>query len=236
MTGTELKTLCTSLNGGASIDDTLLESLVNVGKAVFEGERDWMALRKTDTSLSATTSSTWQTQYSTASITDFLRFRGNFPIRLFDGDNRIEYFRQVPFERRLEYKDINNTFVYDVKNKKFYLNGTLPFAGTLYVNYITNTGDVVLTSNNELDVDGYFPFPSRFHPLLAFYGVGVHKGAVDYDEINKQMLPSNQSVLIALKDALVKWDDALQLNEQEDTDPTGDYGHFRSGAINTHEN
>ena len=38
-------------------------------------------------------------------------------------------------------------------------------------------------------------FPDRFIPLLAYYAVGIHKGAVDYDSINRQMLPSNQKTL-----------------------------------------
>jgi hypothetical protein len=59
------------------------------------------------------------------------RFYGDFPIRLFDGNNRIEYYRQVPFEERLAFKDVPNTFVYDEANKTLYLNGSINFAGTL---------------------------------------------------------------------------------------------------------
>lgn len=233
MTGPELKNFCTSLNGDAPIDDTLLETLLNVGKAIFEGERDWMILRKTNTTLSASSSGTWQTAISLSTITDFLRFYGDYPIRLFDGNNRIEHYRQVPFSKRLEYKDVSNTFCYDVKNKRIYLNGVVAFSGTLYINYISNSGAIELTESGDYETVGTFPFPAIYHPVLGFYAIGVHKGAIDYDDITKSMLPSNQGALIALKNAMETWDTKLQLSEVEQTDPSIDESSsFRSNAIN----
>jgi hypothetical protein len=64
-----------------------------------------------------------------------------YPIRLFDGNNKIAKYRLVPFEQRLEYKDSPNTAVYDHVNKILYLNGTVPHAGTLYIRYIRTTSD-----------------------------------------------------------------------------------------------
>ena len=49
MTSDELKTLCTELNGGASIGQTLLFQLLNLSRALVEQKRPWMVLRKTDT-------------------------------------------------------------------------------------------------------------------------------------------------------------------------------------------
>jgi len=224
MIGTVLKTLCISLNGDSAIEVTLLNSLVNIAKATLEGERDWMALRKTDTSLSisASTTNQWNTSLSLSDITDFLRFYGDYPIRIFDGNNKIEYYRQVPFSKRLEYKDIPNTFVHDIANKKIYLNGTVVMSGTLYINYIINTSDIDVDGTTDIETNGTFPFPSRFHPLLAFYAVGISKGAVDYDSINREMLPSNQVALFALKNAMLVYDTKMQLAEvaMTDTDET----------------
>ncbi len=50
MTGEALKELCTELNGGDSIGDTLLASLLNIAKALVEQRRPWVILRYTDTS------------------------------------------------------------------------------------------------------------------------------------------------------------------------------------------
>src|SRR5712671_3248311 len=106
MTGTELSTLCEEINGGASIGDTLLFQFINLAKAMVEQLRPWMILRSTDTSKTVTTANTWQTAIDLSTITDFNRFYesdDNAPIKLFDGGYRIEYYRQVPFNRRLEF-------------------------------------------------------------------------------------------------------------------------------------
>lgn len=236
MTGTELNTLITSVNGGNSIDITLGESLVKVAKSIIEGERDWMPLRKTDTSISFLSGSTWQTAYSLAGITDFLRFYGDFPIRIFDGANRIDQYRQVPFEQRLEYKDMNGTFVYDESNNSIYFNGTNNMAGTVYLSYIKDTPAIELDTAIDLKTAGTFVFPDRFHPLLAFYIVGISKGAIDYDDINRSMLPANQATLVSLKNSMVDWDNKKQLISVENTDPYrgGDsYGNgYASNRIN----
>ena len=231
MTGPEITTFATTLNGGASIDDTLLEQFVNIGRTLIEGERPWMVLRRTDTSLTASPSDTWQTAKSLAGITNFSRFYGEFPVRLFDGDNRVEHYRQVPWERRLDYKDIGNTFVYDAASNQIYLNGIVPFTGTIYLNYIEDSGDIDLTDATNV----WTRFPTRFSPLLGFYAVGVYKGAVDYDSINREMLPSNQAALNALREAMISWDTEIQLSSIEFNDPGEGYGYPRGGAINIHD-
>ncbi len=229
MIGTSLSTLCTSLNGGATIDATLLTQLINIGKNILEEERPWMVLRKTDTSKTVTTSNLYTTAISLATITQFNRFYGNFAVRLFDGANRIEYYRQVPWDERLVYKDVGNTFCYDANSGNIYLNGVVPFNGTLHINYLTTLIDIDLTSATEV----WSPFPPRFGAILGFYAVGVNKGAIDYDEINKEMLPSNQTVLGALKNAMEKWDNELQSSAIEMNDPTDQFAYPRAGAIDT---
>ena len=227
--GTELTTFITGLNGGASIDASLLDVLVDTAKSIIEEERPWMVLRKTDTSKTVATSSLWTTSIDISTITDFSRFYGEKPLILFDGNNLKQYYRQVPFDRRLEYKDVSNTFCFDENAKKIYLNGIVPFAGTLYINYISTSTAIDLTADTAV----WTSFPSRFLPLLGFYAVGVHKGAVDYDSINKLMLPSNQAVMYSLKNAMEKWDNERQMSSIENNDPTEEYdGGFRSGAIN----
>jgi hypothetical protein len=247
MTPEEIKTLCTNLNGGAPIDDDLLQSLLNQGRTILFSERDWVFLRKTNTAISVTQNNdSWNTAVSLATITDFFRFfntdLGNksYSIALYDsGNDRIEYFRQVPFSKRLEYKNVPNTFCYDRANHQIYFNSDIPFSGVLYINYLQNPTqiDIITTTNSNLttsmETAGTMPFLSIYHPIVAYYAIGINKGAVDYDSINREMLPNNQAILNSLKNAMEKWDTNLQLDEQMGTDPTGGDGDiFVSGRVN----
>lgn len=233
MTGEQLTTLITGLNGGATIDATLLAILTQTGQAVLEAERDWMVLRKTSTSKSASTSNTWQTAIDISTITDFSHFLDDNQIVLFDSaSNTKEYYRQVPWDRRLEYKDVSGTFVYDANTKNVYLNGVVPFSGTLYINYVSSSTLIDLTSASTI----WALFPERFHPLLGFYAVGIHKGAVDYDSINKQMLPENRAAMLALKNGMEKWDDKMQASAIQFNDPSEAGEYPRSRAVNIHDN
>jgi hypothetical protein len=222
MTGTELQTLSTEINGGASIGSTLLLQFLNLAKTLVEQQRPWMVLRHTDTSKSATTGNTWQTAIDLSTIDRFNRFYGEKPIKLFDGTNRVSKFVQVPWDRRLEFKDQPNTFVYDEANQTLYLNGTVPFAGTLYIDHIKDSEDI--------DADTSWSFPSWAHPLLAFYAVGMHKGGVDYDDINARMAPDNRAQATLILQQLAVWDNEKQLQAQQNVDPYADEG-YRSGTI-----
>lgn len=232
-TGAQLATFINQLNAEADIDLVLMGTLVDAACTILEEEREWQILRKTNTSINVTTGNTWQTALSLgAAVTDFGRFYGEFAIRLFDGGDRVEYYRNVPFDRRLEYKNDSNTCCFDDNAGILYLNGTVAFAGTLYVNYIATSVEIDLEDETD---DAWQPFPTRFLPVLGFYAIGVFKGAVDYDSINREMLPMNAATLLALKNAFVKWDDARQRASLEQNDPTELYSYPRSRAIDRNE-
>jgi len=214
MTGTEFSTAATEINGGASIGSTFLFQLGNLGKNLIEQRRPWMLLRKTDTSKTATTVNTWQTAIDLSTITDFNRFYGSHPIRLFDGSNRIEKYRLVPFEERLRFKDTSGTACYDAGSKTLYLNGTVNYAGTLYIRYIRSTASFTSAS------DTIWVFPDWSHLLIPMFAVGLHKGGVDFDDINARMAPENRAVAELTVKQLENWDNELQQNEIEDHDPT----------------
>ena len=219
-TGAELETFITGLNADAAIDSTLLTVLVDNAKAIIEEERPWMVLRKTSTSKSVTTAYTWQTAIDLSTITDFSRFydtNGGVVIRLFDGGSRIHEYQLKPIEDRLEWKDVSGTCVYDDNGKTLYLNGLVPFSGTLYIPYVSTSPEISLASATAV----WTAFPSRFLPILGYYAIGIHKGAIDYDEINRAMLPSNAAALGALKNAMEKWDNEKQLSSLASNDPSG---------------
>ncbi len=230
-TGVQLATFITSLNAGASIDADLLEALVSNAKTILEEERPWMVLRKTDSSKTVTTANTWQMPIDLSTITDFSRFYANqdgVVVKLFDGDNRIEYYTLKSFDQRLEYKDVSNTCVYDENTKTLYLNGLLPFSGTLHIPYMSTSTEVDLASTSAV----WTVFPSRFLPILGYYAIQVMKGAIDYDSINREMLPENRVAYEALKNAMANWDNEKALASIQANDPTDMYGAPRSGAIN----
>jgi len=228
-TGVELTTFITSLNGGATIDADLLDVLVDNAKTIIEEERPWEVLRKTDTSVSVTTGNTWETAHDLSAITDFSRFYGEF-IKLFDGNNRIDYIRLVPFDRRLENKDNGGTACFDENSKTLYLNGTVAFSGTLWIPYISTSTTVDLTSTDAV----WTVFPSRFLPILGYYACQIHKGAIDYDSINKMMLPEHKETFRVLKNALEEWDNEKQLNALNFNDPSNRSG-YRTDVINRDE-
>ena len=229
MTGDVLDTFVDEVNGGASIGSTLKFQLINLYKAMVEQRRPWMVLRYTDTSKTVTTANTWQTAIDLSTITRLNRFYGEYPIRLFDGTNRIERYRQVPFEARLEHKDASGTFCYDEASKTLYLNGTVGFAGTLYISCIKDSADLINLDSSE------WVFPSWSHALLGFGAVAIHKGGIDYDDINARMSPENRAQAEQLFQMLEKWDNEKQLGSINTYDPTGsqDEG-YRPGAINIH--
>jgi len=227
MTGQALNTFITGLNGGFSLDTTLVNVLVNTAKTIIQAERPWMVLRKTDTSKTVTTASTWQTGIDLSTITYFSTFYGDLSIRLFDGNNRVEYYRQIAWDRRLEYKDVSNTFTFDENSKTLYLNGTVPFTGTLYINYVADTEDIDVESASAV----WSPFPSRFVPLLGFYAIGIHMGGVDYDTITSRQAPMNLATMNALKNAMSTWDNERQQTSLNYNDPTDNFAYPRSGAV-----
>jgi hypothetical protein len=230
MTGTELATFCQEVNGGASIGSTVLFQFLNLAKAMVEQLRPWMVLRYTDTSKMVTTGNTWQTAIDLSTIARFNRFYesdDNAPIKLFDGGYRIEYYRQVPFNQRLDYIYVPNTFCYDEASKMLYLNGTVQFAGTLYINHIKDSVDVPTGDTTA------WVFPSWSHALLGFYAVAINKGGVDYDDINARMAPDNRAQANAIIQRLEAWDGEKQLQAQQGADPyNAPHDGYRPGAIN----
>ena len=160
-------------------------------------------------------------------IDDFSEFYSDYPIKLTDNGNKVEYLQQVPFDRRLDYKDSSNTFCYDENENKLYFNGNLPFSGTLYIDYVSTTDGIDLESNERV----WNKFPKRFLPILGFYAIGLHMGGVDYDSITARQAPNNLEVMKALKMAMETWDNSRQMSTIRHNDPTNRHDGFRNGAI-----
>lgn len=232
MTGTELETLAKEVNSGDPIGSTLLFQLINIARHIVEKRRPWMFLRRTDTSKTVTASSqsAWQTGIDLSTITKFARFYDSdtAPIRLFDGNQTFVDYWLRPFEDRLRYIQSPGTACYDEATKTLYLNGSIQFAGTLYINHIIDSGDV------EDDDSSSWAFPSYAHPLLAFMAVAINKGGIDFDDIHARMAPDNRAVAQSIMTMLEGEDNEKQLSARRNVDPYNEDSGFRSGAINIH--
>jgi hypothetical protein len=110
----------------------------------------------------------------------------------------------VPWNERLYYKDVPNTFVYNEAGEQLYLNDIVTFAGSMYIDYIQNSPD--LTNDDSSS----WVFPSWAHPLLGFFSVGINKGGVDYHDINARMAPDNRAPAQQIINMLSSWDNAKQ--------------------------
>jgi hypothetical protein len=214
MTGPELYTFGTSVNGSEPIDTTLYFQFVNIARAMVQRLRPWMILHKTDTSktVSASSANAWQTAIDLSTITDFDRFYGEHPVKLFDGTASFLSYKQVPWDQRLSYFQVPGTFVYNEATKALYLNGSIPFSGTLYIDYLYDPGDITNSDSST------WVFPSWSHPLLGYLGVGAYKGGVDFDEVSARMAPDNRASAQQIIQMLENWDNEKQLGASQGVD------------------
>lgn len=65
------------------------------------------------------------------------------------------------------------TFVYDEAAKTLYLNGTVQFAGTLYIDHVKDSPEIENSDSSS------WVFPSWAHSLLGFYAVAINKVGAD---------------------------------------------------------
>ncbi|OJU24960.1 MAG: hypothetical protein BGN91_09295 [Nitrobacter sp. 62-13] len=66
-----------------------------------------------------------------------------------------------------------STFVYNQAAKALYVNGTVQFAGTLYIDHVKDSPEITNDDSSS------WVSPSWAHPLLGFYAVAINKGGVD---------------------------------------------------------
>lgn len=187
MTGQEEIDLITSILGGESPDPVYLLQLVNLSKLKWENLRAWKVLIKKDTSKTVTGASLYTTAIDCP--TDFKRYLGETRLtqgmlRLFDGNNNVQYLYEVPYEDILEYKDQFGFFAVDYGNNKFYIMGKVPGSFTIIQNYIRKTATITLSSSWE-------NFDSDFHPILAFDSAARWRLGTDYDDMNQRNADDN---------------------------------------------
>jgi hypothetical protein len=223
--GSDYYTMVSNLLGGYQINSTLFYQLLNIARSNREMERPWMRLRKLDSSLLANTGDTYLTAKALQS--DFRRFLNNGTIRLFDGNNTILYYTEIPFESRLEHKDDNSAYYVDYANLNLYLTGKVDKQYQIHLFYIYNPGDITVTTS-------WLNFPSEFHSILAFDVAAMWRLGADYDDQNARMGDENGKMAEVIKHAMHAWDNELALSAVENLDYYGaNQLPWRGGRVDT---
>lgn len=210
MDGSALKTLTTSLLGGFEMDDTLFYSLLNIAKGVRENQRDWMKLKKSDITKTATTGDNFQT--SKALPSDFSRWQKEKPMVLYDSGNTQtfrEYF-EIPQNEKILYQTDNNRFYVDYTAMLAYLTGTVDRTYLIAMNYLIDSPDIAAGTS--------WIFPTWAHPLLAYDVAANYKGGIDFDFVNMQQAASNKEIAKQIEQGLIKWDASLQVGSLRGVD------------------
>ncbi len=199
MTGQQLKDLTTELLGGRELGDTLFLQLLNMAKGIIEGERDWRYLLTEDSANSAAAGDTYLTMKTIPSR--FLFPVSRDPVVLRNGTSVVTY-QTIGFTKRHDNQLTPGLVYFDYKNSQFALCGGVSQAYTIYLYYIAESADLTLTTS--------WTFPTFAHPLLAYYVAALHKGGIDYDDVNRLMAPENRSIVDTIRRRLVQWDDKLK--------------------------
>lgn len=209
-TGQDILDMTTELLGGEVLDETFFLSLLNYARIVREGKRDWSWLKKKDTSISWLTSDTAAT--SKAVPSDFSR-----PIKATAKANPIVFLRadgrkygvgqEIPIEQQYDYQDTPNKFFvdYGVDPKVLYFTTAAPENLTAALFYISSGPDITLST-------GWARIPAKFWPLLAYDISIMHKGDVDFDEINARMARNSGLTVEQLETAMVMEDERQKLS------------------------
>lgn len=227
MTGSDYYTMVTGLLNNFQMDLVLFYQFLNLARTNREAERDYKVLTVIDTGQAVSAANTWQTQLSLP--TGFVRpldgLEEEGELRLFDGTNDIQDIHLIPFERRLDNKDVSGYASIDHANGLYYLLGTISKNYSVYFPFIKDFGDIS-------SAVAWQQIPARFHPILAFDVAAMYRLGVDYDDINARNADANGAAAELLNRSMHRWDNKLALIEAQNLDyGRGDRG-YRSGAIN----
>jgi|SRR3990167_880108 len=202
MEGLAIKTFVeTGLLDGQTINDTFFYQLLNIAKTKIEAERNWMVLKKQDSSQTENSGDTFLTTKTLPS--DFANMIKLFTAKS-DGSGQI-FYTPIPFDQRYAYQNSSRVFWIDIANKTFGLCGTHNESRTIHLIYRSTSTDISSETS--------WVFPSRFHGILGFMVAVMFKGGVDYDEINAIQAIQNDKDSKELWQALIDWDDDLRLGE-----------------------
>lgn len=192
MTGLELKTLSESILDGLTIDTDFYYQLLNIAKTKLEEQRLWQYLKKLNSSNTA----------SSTAVTLPTDFAEDYKVTV---GTSLEYV-PVPFEEQHIYATSSGRYFIDWSALTLKLLGNNIKSDTLYIFYKKFTPELTSTTSPV--------FPTRFHPLLAYYVAAYYQSGVDSDDIFARMAPENRSAAMELERAMKQWDSSVAMRAQ----------------------
>ena len=198
MTGKELYNLLISFMDGEIISKPFAYQLLNMAKDEIEMERPWMKLKSFQDDYSFLSSD------SISNFKDlpdrFLMTYGDTPLKLINGGDILK-FKEQPMEKRDENEDDMLRFYIHHNENTFAIMGGLSqgYTGSLY--FIKRTEDI--------EEGTTWIFPKFSHPMLVFKALILHRGEVDFDDINARMMRNDYGTFDQMKQTLNMWDAQL---------------------------
>lgn len=192
MTGSELKAFTEEILDGIELEDDFFYNLLNIAKTKLEGKRLWQFLKKLDSSNTA----------SSSIISLPSDFAEDYKVMV--GSN-FEY-TPVPFEEQQNYARSSGKYYIDYSTNQLKLLGSSIPSQPLYIFYKRFTDDITSSSSPV--------FPSRFHPILAFYVAGFYQVGIDSDDIFARMGPENKRAAMELENSMSMWDTSIAMRAQ----------------------
>lgn len=210
-TGQEIYAMTTDLLGEQPMPQSLFLTLIQLEQGRVEMTREWMALRKTDTSQILLPSDTYLTAKTMP--TDFAFWQSEDAIILVNPQNtnnfQDDYF-EIPYAQLIIYQQNTYRYACDYGNLKMYFTGNPNTQYTIYQNYVFKPDAVTLTTSWEL-IANFPKLNPLFSSYLAYAIVARYKGGVDYDDNNRAQAGENATVMNAIYDVMEAWDTRLQV-------------------------
>ena len=204
LTGLQYYALATTKLNNFAMDKTLFYIYLNTARINREMARAWMVLRKQQSSQIASPGNTYQTPYIVP--TDFVRLQREGVILLWNAaSNTWQECYEIPYNLLIQYKDNNLKFAIDHSTGNLYISGIIDRQYNVVIDYQADLGDI-------LDNTVWQNIPSRFDPILVFDVVAMYQLGDDYDDIQARNANENVQAASRLFNAMVEWDNSLQLS------------------------
>ena len=195
MTGAELKTLSESILDGETIPTDFYYQLLNIAKTKLEEPRLWQYLKKVDSSNTA----------SSVAVTLPSDFAEDYKVTIGTSNEILP----VPFEEQHIFATASGRYFIDWANLTLKLLGNSIKSDTLYIFYKRFTPTLTSATSPV--------FPTRFHPILAYYVAAYYQAGVDSDDIFARMAPENRVAAMELERSMKQWDSSIAMRAQDNT-------------------
>jgi hypothetical protein len=213
MTGQELYDFTTELLGGNALNEVLFYQLLNAARTRRESTRDWFPLRAKDTSISWLTTDSASVAKTLPS--DFARplrpTARTTPIVFLDPatGRKVGTATEVAIENQYDFAGTPGHFFidYSAATPTLHFTGAAPSAQTAALFYIKKGTDIAEATS----WDGFSRTGRDFSPLLAYDVANMHKGGIDFDEINARMVQYASVDAEALAAAMLMDDERKRL-------------------------